>query len=349
MPTKSANHILDNNGSTKRASLRQEEIHSSHCSPSRYCEHQRTKSCMTSQEIINILDANGVATNELSSKTMLVQKLKKTAEEKAGGSESTLVASSLARVRNPIMRAQIAGAFRPMAPESWIENKNMWLSSHDIYQAMKQYERSSPDFMFIGVTPLDFSSRPIELGGQCVCPEMCALDLTKLIRQNKIKHCGVVFNLDKHDSRGSHWVSMYVGLDPTALNYGVFYYDSVGVPPKKEIIDWMHHVERTILQIKNMSDRPFIKTYNTIRRQFGHTECGIFAMVFLIHCLQKQTTFDDVCLALKGDTTMTSLRDVLFRLPTHVAQSHRIGESMTAGGKPQVKRRASTHPGVKRK
>lgn len=294
---------------------------------------------MTSPEIVAILEANGVYTNGAQSKTKLVKRLKSMALTHDGGSEASLVESSLSSVANATMRLQITEAFRPAAPETWLTNKNMWLSSNDIFMAMKQYERSNPDFKFIGVTPIDFASRPVDFGGRCVCPEMCSLDITKLVQKQKIKHCGVVLNLDKHDSKGSHWVSVYLGLDPAAVNYGVFYYDSVGVPPKKEVIDWMHEVERCMYQFRNSGDRHFKKQYNKIRRQFGHTECGIFSMVFLIHCIQRDETFENICSSLKGDDSMTSLREVLFRVPRAIP---RIGNTInhdTVGGKSRRKQR----------
>ena len=43
---------------------------------------------------------------------------------------------------------------------------------------------------------------------------------------------GIVFNLDPHDKPGSHWVSMYVDLN----NGGIYYFDSYGYKPLKEIL-----------------------------------------------------------------------------------------------------------------
>ena len=47
---------------------------------------------------------------------------------------------------------------------------------------------------------------------------------------NNKKKIGIVFNLDKHDQEGSHWICMYVDL----YTDDIYYFDSYGQkPPKK--------------------------------------------------------------------------------------------------------------------
>ena len=40
---------------------------------------------------------------------------------------------------------------------------------------------------------------------------------------SKIFQIGIVFNLDKHDQEGSHWVSMFIDLKRD----GIYYFDSL--------------------------------------------------------------------------------------------------------------------------
>jgi hypothetical protein len=66
---------------------------------------------------------------------------------------------------------------------------------------------------------------------------LCKIDIEKLYRDGK-RYIGVVFNLDPHDAPGSHWVSMFVNL----TNGGVYYYDSVGKFPGKEVVSLMKRI-----------------------------------------------------------------------------------------------------------
>jgi hypothetical protein len=112
--------------------------------------------------------------------------------------------------------------FAPEHPPEWLKNPNEWLTDLDISNVMKQYEETYPEFKFIGPSPIDFDSR-VERGelpwanpGEnsdkiCVWEELCDLSLEKLLDQGKTQ-LGMVFNLDRYDEPGSHWVSLYLSL-----------------------------------------------------------------------------------------------------------------------------------------
>ena len=125
--------------------------------------------------------------------------------------------------------------FRPPKPDEWYKNKNAWLSTTDIQHVILQYENKYPDFEFIGPVPIDFDKK-VSLGG-CIVNELCNLDIEKLYKNGKRK-IGVVFNLDPHDKPGSHWVSLFVNMN----NGGIYFYDSVGKFPTKEISDLMFRI-----------------------------------------------------------------------------------------------------------
>ena len=127
--------------------------------------------------------------------------------------------------------------FRPIMPESWNDNMNTWLSTIDILKVMKQYEKKHPDFIFIGPVPIDFNYR-ISFG-MCISNELCNFNLEKFINSGK-KRLGVVFNLDPHYMSGSHWVAMFFD----ANTGGIYFFDSYGIKPKKEILQFMEIIKK---------------------------------------------------------------------------------------------------------
>lgn len=271
-----------------------------------------------SDEIVPILRALGVTAPAGASHAQLIALMRTTAKRLGvpARSEHTLADLAGASTTDITLRRKIKDAYRPVAPESWSNSKSSkWLSSDDIEIVMRQYETSRPDFKFIGVSPIDFADRPISMGGRCVSPEMCALDVPSLVRGGRTAHLGVVLNMDKHDSSGSHWVGIYIGLSPRSPNYGVFYYDSVATPPNKRVTVWMRGIAKIMRGLNTTA--VFQVAHNKVRRQFGQSECGIFAMMFLIHCMHQVSGFKEICQVLGGDDVMKVMRTVLFRPSSH--------------------------------
>jgi hypothetical protein len=127
--------------------------------------------------------------------------------------------------------------FRPEMPENWYGDMNTWLSTLDIKAVMKQYENKYSDFYFIGPVPIDFDD---EIAfGMCISDELCKIDLQKLYRKGT-KRLGIVFNLDPHHKGGSHWVSMFVDLNTA----GIYFFDSYGLKPHKEINELMERLKK---------------------------------------------------------------------------------------------------------
>lgn len=288
----------------------------SHCSPSRYCTYRKTGSCLTPEDLRKVLRYAGVpvpqGSSTIHSKLLsLVHALLDGGPKRHTG--QALPDELLEYVKDPLLRRHFQKVFRPTHPRAWLTDRNSWLSSDDIDDVMKQYEHAYSDFKFVGVFPVDFEERPSHKFGRCVSPEMCALKVEQHARVKDKTHMGVVLNLDTHDGRGSHWVAVYIGLDPQAKNYGVFYYDSVANPPPLRIASWMRTVARTMA---NFSAKPFRVAHNKVRRQFGHSECGVFSMIFIIACVQRNATFDRVCKSIEGDSEMNSMRSVLYRPPS---------------------------------
>ena len=203
--------------------------------------------------------------------------------------------------------------FRPAKPSAWYANPNEWLNTYDILLVMKQYEKKYRQrFRFVGVFPRDFATLVVvsptttTTKKRCVSEEMCDASLGR-----KETSLGFVFNHDAHNQPGSHWVALFCCMDPGDPKYGAFYYDSVGREMKDEVM-------RFATSMKSRSPDPsrFSIRHNTIRHQFGNTECGMFAMHFLISCLEDKAgrTVTEV-VSQKGfgtDESLTRLRDVLY-------------------------------------
>jgi hypothetical protein len=173
---------------------------------------------------------------------------------------------------------EINSTFRPHTPREWYDNKNEWLSTLDIENVMKQYEKVYKNFKFIGPVPIDFDYE-YSLGN-CIIDELCKIDIIEL-QKKKINKIGIVFNLDKHDEDGSHWVSMFVNLNKNR----VYYFDSYGENPPKEV-DVL--ANRLVEQGLNNNQRiKYIK--NDTRFQFKNSECGVYCMYFITQLLKGKT------------------------------------------------------------
>jgi hypothetical protein len=218
--------------------------------------------------------------------------------------------------------------FAPEHPPEWLKNPNEWLTDLDISNVMKQYEKTYSNFKFIGPSPIDFDSRvergelPLANPGKdtdkvCVWEELCHLNVAKLMKRG-ITQLGMVFNLDRYDEPGSHWVSLYVSLGTqgklkktnggtpnisiqwpnvsTNENKGganevegpfIFYFDSTGREAPPEIKALIERIEDQCEQFK-----PPIKitSYNNNGQdhQKSNTECGMYSLFFIITMLTNE-------------------------------------------------------------
>jgi len=88
----------------------------------------------------------------------------------------------------------------------------------------------------------------------------------------KHRFAGIVFNTSRTSRGGTHWVSV------KRVRNRITYFDPKGDPPSTTM--------RTILQ-----DTKFEASYNNHRYQHGTTECGIYAVAFLLgHTLGDDDT-----------------------------------------------------------
>jgi hypothetical protein len=174
--------------------------------------------------------------------------------------------------------------FAPDAPYEWESNLNTWLSSTDIIAVMKQYEKRYKCFEFIGPSPINFDQHL--LYGECVWEELCRFNLITFIARGKTK-IGIIFNTDPHWKEGSHWVSLFINIH--AKQPYIYYFDSNGSPPPSEIRSFIQKVyeQSRVLGIN------IVKSCNRIRHQKSNTECGMYALYFIIQILLDNMNYTD--------------------------------------------------------
>jgi hypothetical protein len=200
-----------------------------------------------------------------------------------------------------LKNSNVKKSFKPLKPKSWNHNKFEWLSTTDIENVIKQYEEKYPNFRFIGAVPMDFDSK---YGvGQCIVNELCNVNLKKMI-MSKIFKIGIVFNLDKHNQDGSHWVSMFIDLKKD----GIYYFDSYGTEEPKEV---KNLANRLLEQAKGMGKLNMKYKVNKIRHQFKNSECGVYCINFIVSMLEGET-FENYTNNILKDTVMNEKREIYF-------------------------------------
>ena len=179
---------------------------------------------------------------------------------------------------------ELSNSFAPKSPADWKKNPNEWLSSVDILDVMKQYEKAYKCFEFMGPTPIDFDTKM--MGDQCVWEELCKFNLQEQIDSGKTK-IGIIFNTDKHTGGGKHWFSLFINIKKGEI----FFYDSAGDMAGKEI---QAFIDRVIEQGKNLKQtKPIAFKMDSnypVEHQMGTTECGVYSLYFIVHMLEDKLT-----------------------------------------------------------
>jgi hypothetical protein len=197
----------------------------------------------------------------------------------------------LEQIKDPKVRQQLDQIlFAPDQPPEWKDNPTEWLSNFDIEKVLQQYEVAYPEFKLLGPSSIDYDTI---VGGQCVWDDICRMQLRDLMARKKRK-LGIVFNLDKHDEPGSHWVSMFVDLD----NKFIFYFDSALNPTPPEIV----RLKKTIMKQGLALNPPINFKYitNTKAHQKTNTECGMYTLYFIISLLTGKPPEDKEKTARQG-------------------------------------------------
>jgi hypothetical protein len=181
--------------------------------------------------------------------------------------------------------------FRPYGPQGQFE----WLSTVDIDDALKQYKEKHKDFEFLGAVPIDFDEINYN--------NLHDLNFNDLINKGKTR-IGIIFNLDKHNQSGSHWVSLFFDLKKGQI----YFSDSCGNPP-------VHQIEEFIQKIYNFMKKNNITNIdsqsNKYEHQRGNTECGVYSINFILRLL-KGKTFKEITEKRVSDSQVNKCRNIYF-------------------------------------
>lgn len=136
-------------------------------------------------------------------------------------SERCMIKKALGNKHSHLYDQMMKEIEAPEHPDDWKKNPNEWLSNVDIDLVMEQYEKTYPEFLFLGPTSINFDERDSDGGSGCVGNEICHLTLAKLMAMKPLKRkVGMVFNLSRNDQPGSHWVSLYLHLPDSVADSG---------------------------------------------------------------------------------------------------------------------------------
>lgn len=165
-----------------------------------------------------------------------------------------------------------------------------WLTTKDINNVLQQYQ-DNYNFKFLGALPSDFY-------------KIINLNYNDISNYKKV---GFVLNLDDHTKGGSHWVALLIDNNLKTIEY----YDSAGKRPNKNIQNFINKVYNFLKKNTDGRGAYSIKYNNTIH-QFKNTECGVYAIHFIIKRIIG-VTFDNICNDIIPDEQMTIFRYYIFR------------------------------------
>ena len=200
--------------------------------------------------------------------------------------------------------SELSDSFAPVSPTEWKKNPHEWLSSIDIMNVMKQYEKAYKCFDFIGPTPIDFDKK--RLYGECVWDELCNFSLKNQIKQGKTK-IGIIFNTDPHDKPGQHWISMFINIRKKTI----FFFDSTGDEAPTEVKKLIEKIKEQGQQL-NPKINFKIDSSEGVEHQHGNTECGIYSLFFIVHMLEDKLTEHYLKTHILKDEYMNKFRKIYF-------------------------------------
>lgn len=203
-------------------------------------------------------------------------------------------------IKSNIDKDILDNTFAPESPDEWKRNPQEWLSSLDIINVMKQYERRYKCFEFMGPSPIDFDTH-IEFG-DCVWEELCKFNIEEQLKKKKNK-IGIIFNLDPHFKSGSHWVALFINIKKQVI----YYFDSYGIKPDPQIKKF---IDKVIKQANSLGIKLKYE-YNKKRHQYSNTECGMYSLYFIVENL-KDRKIEDLFNKTVADKEMIQLRKIYF-------------------------------------
>ncbi|MBT5491252.1 hypothetical protein HOK00_02870 [bacterium] len=238
------------------------------------------------------LNNNLEALNPTKYKKYLLREFQKRLGNKCTTQKCWTEQSFVKRMQEQAKRELKKYTFRPNGPCGKFE----WLNTYNIDDVMVQYEKKYNDFKFLGTVPMDFDNLP-NLG-------IKYFDYNNFYKQGKRK-LGIVFNLDESWKSGSHWVAMYADFSKAHIHY----FDSYGTNACTRVRTLMRRIEKAMKKI-NPNLEPSTSR-NEIRHQYGHSECGVYSMNFIIRLLEGES-FDNICESKTTDDKINEYRKIYF-------------------------------------
>ena len=183
-------------------------------------------------------------------------------------------------------RKKAEQSFVPTVPQNWnndIDDTTNWLSTDDILNVLRSYEKRYKKFSLGEIVPIDFDVK--DENGECafIRSNLCKDHYCDLAK--KYNTFAIVFNTDTHDGDGQHWISMFVNLKKGEICY----FDSVGDTPPIQV---KRLIERLRLEGSSCLKKPVKVFINTVKHQKQNTECGMYCLNFIHHMLTNGNFFD---------------------------------------------------------
>jgi hypothetical protein len=168
------------------------------------------------------------------------------------------------------------------------KKRNGWLSTSEIDYVMNQFVATFPHFTYIGCFPSDYYR---------LHPGKFAKDVTSIDNQ-----AAIIFNVDESHQNGSHWVTVFFDVDRSTGMWEIEYFDSTGDFPPPNLEEFLTH--------PYFADADIV--VNNKKHQRGNSECGIYALFYVLQRLQGYT-MEEINDERIPDGEMNRFRDVLFR------------------------------------
>ena len=118
-------------------------------------------------------------------------------------------------------------------PQTGKDEGTEWLNTDDIDSAMKQYEMKYTNFHYLGSLPRDFQNHDMFRKDDALYKQLWKGGKTKI---------GIIYNTDAVGQSGEHWNALYADFEKGE----VYFFDSYGVAPNKEVQAHMKQLERFI-------------------------------------------------------------------------------------------------------
>jgi hypothetical protein len=296
-------------------------------------------SCFTLNQIKYIVDAynqtypenmiklsrGAEASNSKEYKKYLITELNKRFEKVCNYDQQCLLNQDfIEKIDKKVLVELVNDTFRPEGPKTG----NKWLNTLNIEEVMGQYTNNSPnlkllkgginmnygeskkhnDFIFLGAVPIDFDDEKVgKIDPRCKFIQEITnnYDNLKKLYDMNIYKLGIIFNLDKHNQSGSHWVACYADLKAGCI----YYFDSYGIRPPQLIQKYIRKLGRFIKDV--LGNNNCIIDYNSFRHQYENSECGVYSLFFIIFLLLGNN-FNDLNSVHTPDGEINKFREFLF-------------------------------------